>query len=168
IQSIKNTGESHDDFEQRTWRERLHVDEKGEVFIPPLALKNTLANVAKFLSETVPGKGKATYTKHFLAGILVVQPLMLGVKGKDVEGVRMHVPSDGRKGGTTRVYKTFPVVQEWQSKTEIILLDPLLVGKPEKVEEYLIHAGKFIGLLAMRPQTGGYYGRFTIDNFKVD
>ncbi len=60
------------DYEARTWRERLHVTEGGFVFIPPIAFKNCLAEAAKFLGIQIPGKGKSTYTKHFEAGVLVV------------------------------------------------------------------------------------------------
>jgi len=166
IQSTKNTGEGHEDFENRTWRERLHVNENGNVFVPPMAIKNCLSNVAKFLSETVPGKGKATYTKHFDAGVMVINPCDIGVKASDVEGEKLFVPSDGKKGGGSRVWKTFPLIKEWKFECEIILLDPLLIDKPEKVEEYLGHAGKFIGLGRFRPRNGGFYGRFKVKSFK--
>ena len=104
IQSVKNTGESHDAFEERTWRERLHVNDAGNVFIPPMAIKNMMCDCARFLSETVPGKGKATWTKHFDAGIMVVSPAEIGVKADEVIGERLFVPSDGKKGGSTRVW----------------------------------------------------------------
>ena len=166
IQSKKNTGENHEAFEERTWRERMHVDNNGEIFIPPMCLKLCLENCARFLSETVPGKGKATYTKHFTAGVMVVEPLMLGINVNDVKGEKLFVPSDGKKGGSMRVWKTFPIIPEWKANCEIILLDPILVDKPAKVEEYLDHAGKFVGLGRFRPLNGGYYGRFKVIDFK--
>jgi hypothetical protein len=166
IQSIRNTGEGHDDFEQRTWRERLHVDNNNHVFIPPMAIKNMLSDTARFLSESVPGKGKSTYTKHFEAGIMVIEPCDLGITPEQVTSERLFVPSDGKKGGGTRVWKTFPVIKEWKAKIEIILLDPLLIDKPGKVHEYLEHAGKFIGLGRFRPRNGGFYGRFKVISFK--
>lgn len=165
VRSVRNTGEGHDDFENRTWRERLHVADNGEVFIPPGALKNCLTNCAKFLSESVPGKGKATFTKHFEAGVMVTEPLMLGIKWEDVQGERLFVPSDGRRGGGSRVWKTFPTIMQWKCSASIVLLDPLLIAKPEKVEEYLRHAGNFIGLLRFRPRNNGYYGRFSVSDF---
>lgn len=167
IQSKKNTGENHDAYEERTWRERLHVGPNGNVFIPPMAIKNCLSDCARYLSETVPGKGKATYTKHFEAGILCVQPADIGIKADTVEGLRLFVPSDGKKGGGTRVWKTFPTIKEWTADVEIMLLDPILIDKPEKVKEYLGHAGKFIGIGFFRPRNGGYFGRFTVENFIV-
>ena len=69
--------ENPKDYEARTWRDRLHVDEKGEVYIPPMAFKNVLSEIAKFLGMQIPGKGKSTYTKHFEAGLLVMDRYVL-------------------------------------------------------------------------------------------
>lgn len=166
-QSPRNTGEGADAHDTRIWRERMHVDDKGLVFIPPMAIKNMLSDCARFLSETVPGKGKATYTKHFDAGIMVIQPASLGILAADVKPERLFVPSDGKKGGGSRVWKSFPFIPKWECDIEIILLDPVLVDKPEKVKEYLGHSGKFIGLGRFRPRNGGFYGRFEVTDFEV-
>jgi hypothetical protein len=64
--------EGADDYERRTWRNRMHVGSDGQVFIPPMSFKNCIAEVAKYLGRQIPGKGKSTYTKHFEAGVLVV------------------------------------------------------------------------------------------------
>ena len=53
----KLQGESDDDHARRTWRNHLHVDKDGIVFIPANSLKNCLSEAAKFLSISVPGKG---------------------------------------------------------------------------------------------------------------
>ena len=40
--------EKSDDYEKRTWRERVHVDEEsGFICIPPMAIKNCLSECAK-------------------------------------------------------------------------------------------------------------------------
>lgn len=168
IESKKRTGETSDAFEERTWRERIHVDANGIAFIPPSAIKNCMSDVAKYLSEPVPGKGKATYTKHFEAGLLVIDPLPLGVKAEDIAGERLFVPASGKRGDGKRVWKTFPVIPAgWKASGTLLLLDPVLIDKPEKVEEYLRHAGKFIGLGRFRPRNNGYYGRFDVKAFSV-
>ena len=177
IQSAKGTGESADAFEERTWRERLHVDERGMVFIPPMAIKNCLPEAAKFLGETVPGKGKATWTKHFEAGLLIVDPIPLGIKAADVQGERLFVPADGVRGSGKRVWKVFPVIAEWTGTVEINVLDPLLVSDLEKCKKdvtqcslyrHLEHAGKFIGIGRFRPRNNGFYGRFSVEKFVVE
>ena len=162
IRSPKETGERGDAYELRTWRERIHEDKNGEVYIPGNAIKNCLSDVAKYLAESVPGKGKATYTKHFEAGIMVIDPLKLGIKAANIEPEKLFVPSDGKRGGSKRVWKYFPLIPEWQAEATIVILDPVLTANPEKVEEYLGYAGKFIGLGRFRPRNNGYYGRFSI------
>jgi hypothetical protein len=166
IQSKKQEGETHDAFEERVWRERLHADDKGDVFITPGAMKNCLADVAKYLSESVPGKGKSTYTKHFEAGVLITDPMPLGIHRDKVPGERLFVPSDGRRGGGSRVWKTFPIIMNWKTQGTIYLLDPVLIGKPDKVREYMDFAGKFIGMGRFRPRNNGYYGRFQVSAWK--
>lgn len=167
IQSKKRDGEAGDSYERRTWRERIHVDQDGIAFIPPQAIKNCLSDVARFLSESVPGKGKSTYTKHFEAGVMVIDPLSLNVKGGDIEGETLFVPSDGRRGGGKRVWKTFPFLPKWEVHGSAYLLDPILIDKPQKVKDYLEFAGKFIGIGRFRPRNNGYYGRFEVRNFQV-
>jgi hypothetical protein len=78
--------ERPDDYEARTWRDRLHVTPEGFVYIPPMAFKNCLSSVAKYLSIQIPGKGKSTFTKHIEAGVLVTESLILPIKKEDVAG----------------------------------------------------------------------------------
>jgi hypothetical protein len=163
VQTKKERGEAHDVFEERVWREKMHTTEKGDVFIPPSAIKNMLVDCARYLSEQVPGKGKATYTKHMEAGVLVTEPILIGVKAKDVEPLKMFVPSDGKRGGGSRVWKHFPVIQKWGGVAEVMVLDPLLIGHYEKVWDYMESGGQFIGLGWFRPRNNGWYGRFTVE-----
>ena len=165
VSSQRKTNERHDDYEERTWREKIHTDAEGNAFINPMALKNCLSDCARFLSENVPGKGKATYTKHFDAGVMVSVPLMLGVKSANVVAERLFVPSDGKKGGGKRVWKNFPKVDPWKTHATITVIDATI--KPEKLQEYLNAAGQFIGLGYFRPRNGGFWGKFKIENFKI-
>ena len=74
------------DYEARTWRDRLHSLDSGEVYIPPMSFKNCLNESAKYLSIQIPGKGKATFTKHVESGILVTDALHLGIHRDQVKG----------------------------------------------------------------------------------
>lgn len=157
----KNDKEIPKDYEERTWKERLHVDENEMVFIPPMAVKNCLSECAKFLSIQIPGKGKATYTKHFEAGILIQDPIPLNIKKADVEGEWLFVPSDGKRGGGKRVAKCFPIIPQWSGEINIYILDPTITK--DVFEEHLKEAGNFIGIGRFRPRNNGYYGRFKVD-----
>jgi len=154
----KKEKESAADYEERTWRERLHVTEDGEVFIPPMALKNCLAEAAKYLSEQIKGKGKATYTKHFEAGVLVMDALMLGVKKDAVKGEKLFVPADGKRGGSKRVWKFFPVIPKWEAVATVWILDQTITRSV--FERHIRQAGRFIGMGRFRPRNNGIYGRF--------
>jgi hypothetical protein len=149
------------DYEERTWRERLHVDEKGEVFIPLTALKNCISEVAKYLAIQIPGKGKNTYTKHFEAGLLVSNHVGLGINKKDVRGEWVFVPSDGKRGGSKRVDKCFPVIDKWEGIAEFVILDDTITR--DVFEQHVKEAGRFIGLGRFRPRNNGYYGRFSAE-----
>jgi hypothetical protein len=154
------TVETSKDYEERTWRERCHADDNGILFIPPMAFKNCLAEIAKYLSVQIPGKGKSTYTKHFEAGIMVLEGLPLGITKADVEGEWLFVPASGRRGDGKRVSKCFPLVRKWRGKVQFHVLDDTIT--PEVFEQHLREAGNFIGIGRFRPRQNGYYGRFKV------
>lgn len=166
-------GEGFEDYEIRTWRERLHVDPKGEVFIPPMAFKNGLAETAKFLSLGIPGKGKATYTKHFEAGVLAVEPALLGIKAADVGFERLFVPADGRPGSGKRVHKWFPYIAPgWRAEFIFLIFDETVLQTwPETgqtVFEFVLDRfGQFVGIGRFRPRNRGFYGRFAVREFVI-
>ena len=164
IAEPKKNKEGPRDYEERTWRERCHADKEGNLFIPPMAFKNCISEAARYLGEKIPGKGNATYSKHFEAGIIVFSPLPLPVHKDKVPGEWLFVPSDGKKGGGKRVMKCFPVIQEWKGDVEFNILDSTITE--EMFERYLTEAGNFIGIGRFRPIRGGFYGRFMVKKVK--
>jgi len=165
ITSPKMPKETHDDHEQRTWRERIHVTDDGFVFIPPTAFKNSLSEAAKYLSKSVAGKGKSTYTKHLEAGVMCLDPVVLPLVASEVNGERLHVPSDGKRGGTKRVWKTFPYIPSgWEANVTFQILDPLITR--DVFQEHLVECGNYIGIGRFRPRNNGYYGRFVVTDLK--
>lgn len=149
------------DYEARTWRDRLHVNEDGFIFIPPMAFKNCIAEAAKYLGIQVPGKGKNNYTKHFEAGVLVVNGLTLPIKKEDVQGEWLFLPSDGKRGGGRRVDKCYPIIPKWAGIAEFFVLDETITE--EVFEQHLIESGNFIGIGRFRPRNNGFYGRFKVN-----
>lgn len=158
----KKNKESEKDYEVRTWREKMHYNDKGEVLISQFALKNCLSEAAKYLSIQVPGKGKATYTKNFEAGIAVELPMPIGINKDDVESQIMFVPSDGVRGSNKRVEKHFPVIPPgWSGLATFFIFDDIITEDVFKL--HLEQAGTFIGLGSFRPRNNGYFGRFKIE-----
>lgn len=158
--------EQADDYEKRTWRERMHYDETGQVFIPQMALKNAISEAAKYLSKQIPGKGKATYTKHFEAGVLCLEPIFIGVKKDDVEGEWLHLNSDGKRGGGSRVMRCMPCIRQWQGAASFVVIDDIITK--DVFLEHLQTAGQLIGIGRFRPRNNGFYGRFFVESLKAD
>jgi len=159
--SEKLEKEGPDAYERRTWRNKLHAMPDGRIFIPPMAFKNCLSEAAKYLGMQIPGKGKSTFTKHFEAGVLVTEPLVLPTKAADAEGLWLLVPASGRRGDGKRVQKCFPFISEWSGNVTFLILDETIT---EAVFKYhLDQAGKFIGIGYFRPRNNGFWGRFALD-----
>ena len=152
--------ESAADYEKRTWKERCHVDGTDHIFIPPMSFKNCISEAAKYLSVQIPGKGKTTFTKHFEAGLLVADPLVLDITKEQIQGEWYFVPADGKRGGGKRVMKCFPVILEWSGTITFYVLDETITQ--EVFRYHLEQAGKFIGIGRFRPRNNGFYGRFEI------
>jgi hypothetical protein len=155
--------ESNSAYDERNWREHQHYDKKtGEVYIPPMAMKNALMECAQYLGEKIPEKRQATWTKHFTAGILVPDPLMLGINKDETLAETFFCDSQGKKGagGGSQVPRKFPVIHDWSTKGTFYILDEMITR--DVFERYLVESGKFIGIGRFRPRNGGFYGRFHV------
>lgn len=156
--------ETSQDHEERTWRSRIHVNESGNVFIPATSFKNALSEAAKYLSVQIPGKGKATYTKHFEAGVLVPESLVLPMRRDDVKCHRLFLPADGKRGSGKRVWKNMPIIHEWEGDVTFMILDENITQAV--FTKVLEESGKFIGVGTFRPRQNGMFGRFQVENVK--
>lgn len=156
----KQPKELPEDFENRTWRERCHYNKDGYIFIPPMVFANSLKEAAKYLSLPIPGEARKTFTKHFEAGIMVTEPLVLPIKKDDVEPEWVFVPSNGQRGGGTRVEKCFPLIREWKGTVLFYILDDIITR--DAFEQVIRTCGNLIGIGRFRPRNLGYYGRFKL------
>lgn len=174
FQSLKNKGEADDAYDQRVWREHMTCDdpkaENPQVCIPPMAIKKSLEMIAAFKGEKT--KGSATWSKHFVSGILCMDfvPLMNGagkpIRRNDVTGERLYMSSTGDKKGGKRVWRIYPRIEAgWQGTAKLFLIDEKLQQDPAKVNEYMSDAGALIGVGRFRPERGGFYGRFEVTSF---
>lgn len=152
--------EHKSDYEDRTWRERMHYDSNGVVFIPATQFMNSIKAAAKYLNIQIVGKGKSTYTKHFDSGVMVVDNLSMGINKNDVERESVFVPSDGRVGGTTRVVKHFALIPKWEGSVTYYILDNIIIE--DVFDKVLRECGSLIGIGRFRPRNRGWYGRFNV------
>lgn len=165
----KKNKEGADDYERRTWSERCHVNSDGNIFIPPMALKLALPECAKYLGTQIPGRGKSTYTKHFEAGVLIMDaPVLMNgdgpIKKDDVEGEWLFMNADGVRGSGKRVWKCYPKIEEWWAEALFYILDETITE--DVFAHHLSEAGNFIGIGRFRPRNGGFYGRFKVENIQ--
>lgn len=157
-------GVDKDEHERETWRLRIHQNDAGHVVIPAAAFKSALMDAAQFLGTKIPGQKNATYTKHFRAGVMVLEDLDLGIKAEKVEGEWLFMNSDGVRNGGKRVMRCFPVIPAWSGEVTFHIFSPTITK--DVFEDMLKAAGLFIGIGRWRPQNGGTKGRFTFDEVK--
>ena len=152
--------ESHHAHEERTWREHLHVNPEGFVFMPPMAFKFSLETAAKFLRMRIPEKGNSEYGKHFKAGVIVPAGLVLPDKASEVQGEWNDMHANGIRGSGKRVPRCYPVIPAWEGQVEYYVLDDTITE--DVFVKHLREAGNFIGVGRFRPENGGFYGRYQI------
>lgn len=164
IVSVREDKEGHDEFEQRTWRERIHADEDGNAFIPPMAFKWALEKAASMLRLKIPGKGQSEYGKHFRAGVLVPNGLDLPLHRDEIEGEKLFLNADGKRGSGKRVWRTMPRISRWRGTVTYYILDDTITK--EVFEKILKESGNFVGIGRFRPENGGYYGRYQVESIE--
>lgn len=163
-QEKKLTKEASDAYEERTWREKAHFDKEGHVLIPRMAFKFALMDAAKYLGETIPGKGKKTWTGYFTSAVQIDDDLVLSLKREQLIPVTISAHVSGERKSGKRVMRTFPLIPQWKGTLKAYILDETITKDVfGKVFEY---AGKFIGIGRFRPQNGGFNGRFLVT--KID
>lgn len=96
--------------------------------------------------------------------MLVIDPLVLPIRGDEVRGEWLFVPADGKRGGGKRVDRCFPVIDAWAGDVTYHILDDTIT--PEVFELTLEKAGAFIGIGRFRPRNNGFYGRFKPVGFR--
>lgn len=154
IASPKDANETHDDWEDRVWRERCDCDSKGYLVLSSRRFKKGLDRAAQTMNIKIPGEGKATYTKNFKGGIIVMNSIRTNVTRDDVEALRLFTAprkNDGRR------WINFPIVKEWTGELQINILDEKITEEVfRKVFDFF---GMAVGVGQGRPENGGDNGR---------
>lgn len=163
VMEAKKPGEKDGDFEQRTWRLKAHTNKDGNVIIPFMAFKKALDGAARLTPRKIGGRGNQTYGQQMKSGVLLTEPLTLNIKGDETrpETFMCSIKGDSRGVGG-RVPRTFPTVDDWGGTLTFFIMNPTV--QKDIFETYLREAGQFIGVGRFRPENGGVYGRFVVDN----
>lgn len=159
----KKEKEGHGDYDIRMWKEKSSFDASGQVVIPQMALKMAVDEAVKRLNISIPGRGKSTYSKFFVAGQICEADVPIGVTRDQLQYIDIWANADGIRGSGKRVKRRFPYVQEWRGQAKFAILDDVI---PSAVfEKAMTEAGRLVGIGRFRPEKGGFLGRFTTTNF---
>ena len=155
--------ERPDDYEVRTWREKMTTDKAGQVTIPAMAFKQALPVAAKRLGMQIPGRGKSTYTKYFEGDVICNADVPLGIEKADVPSITINANSDGVRGSGKRVKRIFPMIHEWGGQADFTIFDDTITQPV--FEQVFTAAGMSVGIGRFRPENGGLNGRFEAVRF---
>lgn len=165
IESPKRDGENEGAYEDRVWRERLHVDSEGFVVFPVEGFKRSLETGAKGKKT---GNGRQTLTDSFLKAVVsnnafaqILTPKGKPIKADSVEHLCLFVPSKGERNGPKRVAKNFPCIPEWKAAFPLtVLLDDLITM--DAIKRVVPDAGLLEGIGSMRAGNGNNNGRYEL------
>lgn len=170
--SPKLDTETHDQHEKRTWEEKVPVTSEGQLYMNPFAITNGLVEAGAWLKRKIPGEARATFTKRFLQGVAPGDKLLIfNASGKpatmkDIDPIRLFVPSDGTHGGPKRVWKTFPTLHKWSAQGSVYVFDGKITE--EIFRDHLVCLGQFICIGSMRVGNGGINGRYTVTSCEFE
>jgi hypothetical protein len=159
-------GESHEEYDARTWREKANYDALGIVFVPAMAFKQAMDLAAKRLAIPDPDNKRANFTKYFISDVICEKNLSIGIHKDKMPPVTINANVDGVRGSGKRVPRIFPQTQEWGGKISFLIMEEKI--KPEHFEKVLNNAGRSIGVGQFRPEKGGLNGRFEVTKVEYE
>ncbi len=160
-------GESHEDYEKRTWREKANHDPKtGIVYIPAMAFKQAMDSAAKRLAIPDPDNRKVTFTKYFLSDVICEQNLSIGISKDKMPKQIINANVNGKRGSGSRVERMFPQTPNWEGQTSFLVMEEKV--NKDIFKRVLTTAGTSIGVGQFRAENGGLNGRFEIARIKFE
>jgi hypothetical protein len=160
--------ESHDDYDERTWREKCTISKDGQVVIPAMAFKQGIDTAAYKLGVKVEGRRGATYKNFFASGFFCDSDVPIA-NGKaltknDARRVKISANADGQRGSGKRVPRRFPEFDKYGGVAEFTIVDPIIT---ETIFEQHFRAfGMIVGIGRFRPENGGRNGRLRPTKFE--
>lgn len=158
--------ESHDDYDERTWRSKCTVNAKGEICVPAMGFKQLIDNIAQKLGEKIPGRRGATYKSFFASGTFVNgdAPISNGtgkpLTPEDAVKRKISAHSTGNRKDGSRVPRRFPEFPNYHGIVEYTIIDDIITQ--EVFERHIRAGGMLIGIGRFRPENSGTNGRFRV------
>jgi hypothetical protein len=153
-------GESHEDYENRTWREKSNYDENGMVYVPAMAFKQAMDLAAKRLAIPDPDNKRANMTKFFVSDVCCEDNMSIGIHKDNMPQKWINANVDGVRGSGKRVPRSFPQTPVWEGIATFLITEPKITH--EMFERVIRAAGQSIGVGQFRPANGGLNGKWTV------
>lgn len=166
VSAAKERKESHEEFDERTWKEKIRVNDEGFIYMPGIALKACLCSTAKYAGMKIPGGRQRTYTQPFTRGLQCFEPILFDKKIGDIELMRLPVIAEPGSTKETRVPRIFPYLPEWTAKVRVRILDEII--NTEVLAEHFNLSGIMTGMGTWRPERGREYGTYRVMDFKTE
>jgi hypothetical protein len=161
-----NDGESHEAYDERTWREKANYDKDGIVFVPAMAFKQAMDAAAKRLAIPDPDNKRANFTKYFLSDVICETNMPIDIHKDQMPSVTINANVDGVRGSGKRVPRCFPQTPEWKGVTTFLIMNEKITN--QIFERVLQCTGQSIGVGQFRPEKGGLNGRFEVVKIKYE
>jgi hypothetical protein len=160
--------ENHDDYDERTWRQKCTVNSEGVVCIPAMAQKQCIDNAAQKLGLKVQGRRGATYKNFFTSGVIAEAdaPIANGkaIKPADADKVTIQANADGVRGSGKRVTRRFPSIPKYHATFVYLITDDIITR--EVFETHAKAMGIIVVIGRFRAEKGGTNGRFRVTKFE--
>jgi len=156
MKGIRNLNKTYDSDVEAESSAYWTTSGKKELCIPANCLYTSLLGASSFHKI---GKRSA---KGILAGSIRILPdeIKLGTAKYEIDTRPVVI-------ARSRVLKSRAKLTEWKATFEIAYNDKLITSA-NVIKDILEEAGERVGLLDFRPQKGGWFGTFKINEFKPE
>lgn len=163
VPSEREDNEPWQAYEERVWRQKAHVNERGNVCVPAMAFKYALDDAAKRCNIKIPGGHGATLTKHFASGLMLIEDpeIQPATKPDAIDHVWIYAHADGKRGSGTRVDRCFPIMHQWSATLVVHVLDDVITE--ENFLRVMKECGLFCGVGRWRVANKGLFGRWSVE-----
>lgn len=152
----KKTDEDHEAIALSEWRLALYYDEQIGPYIPTMNIRASLINGAKFNKLGKNVKRSTLVTSEFTE-LIYQGPRTPDLLLKDGS----FIDTRSVKVGQSRLMRNRPIFRQWSLAFEL-LFDETQIEKSDLMLAFQ-NAGKLIGIGDFRPECGGQFGRFAVN-----
>ena len=148
----KKTDDDHYEIARIEWEAGLYLNKDGRVIVPSTCLEAMIRDAAK--------KNKLGKVVKCALAVVGEEPLLIYDGPEEREQLWAagdeFVDRQPVKVGMSTVIRTRPKFSKWELKFTVAY-DPAMLDR-RQIEEFLEHAGAYVGLCDYRPR----YGRFVV------